>query len=139
MEVCHDHKTAGHYGQEKTVLRVKELFHWHHLRRDVFLYVSTCAVCSVSKKACRKPVGPLQSYHASMPLERVHIDVLGPFVESRRGNKLILVLVDQFTKWVECYPIPDQTAEVVCRELITNFISRFGVPQQIHSDQGRNF
>ena len=63
----------------------------------------------------------------------------GRFLESRRGNKLILVLVDQFTKWMECYPIPDQTAEVVCRDIVDNSISRFGIPQQIHSDQGRNF
>ena len=46
-----------------------------------------------------------------MPLERVHIDVVGPLVESHRGNKLILVLVDQFTKWFECYAVPDQTAD----------------------------
>ena len=81
----------------------------------------------------------LQFYHAGMPLEQVHIDVVAPLVESHRGNKLILVLVDQFTKWLECYAVPDQTAEVVCTELVNQFITRLGLPQPIHSDQGRNF
>ena len=75
------------------------------------LYAWELALVSTSKKAPRRAKAAMKLYHADMPLERVHIDVTGPFVESRRGNKLILVLIDQFTK---CYTIPDQTAEVVC-------------------------
>ena len=71
-----------------------------------------------------------------MPMERVHIDMLGPFVKSTRGNVYILMIVDQFTKWVECHPVPDQTAETVCKTLVDKFFCRFGMPQIIHSDQG---
>ena len=87
--------------------------------------------CNLKKNANRKSQAELQSYHAGMPLERVHIDIVGPLVESHRGNKLILVLVDQFTKWFEFYAVPGQTAEVVCKELVNQFITRFGLPQQI--------
>ena len=103
------------------------------------MHVHTCAPCNLNKKANRKSQAELQSYHAGMPLERVHIDVVGPLVEGHRGNKLILVLVDQFTKWFECNVVPHQTVKVVCKELDNQFITRFGLPQQIHSDQGRNF
>ena len=44
------------------------------------------------------------------PLERIHIDILGPLIETPRGNQYVLVVVDQFTKWVECYALADQTA-----------------------------
>ena len=74
-----------------------------------------------------------------MPLERVQIDVVGPLVESHRGNKLILVLVDQFTKWFECYAVTNETTEVINRKLVNQLITRLGLPQQIHSDHGRNF
>ncbi|GFT72384.1 hypothetical protein TNCV_3609281 [Trichonephila clavipes] len=43
--------------------------------------------------------------------------------------------MDYFTKWPEAYPIPDQEAEV----LVQHWISRFRVPLQLNSDQGRNF
>ncbi|XP_061191094.1 uncharacterized protein K02A2.6-like [Saccostrea echinata] len=46
---------------------------------------------------------------------------------------------DNFTKWVECIPLPSQTAEVTARSAINDFFSRFGYPYEIFTDQGRNF
>ena len=48
-------------------------------------------------------------------------------------------MVDQFTKWVECVPLPSQLAEVTAHAAVTEFVCRFGYPFQIFSDQGRNF
>ncbi|PIK39792.1 Retrovirus-related Pol polyprotein from transposon [Apostichopus japonicus] len=50
-----------------------------------------------------------------------------------------MVVADYFTKWVEAFPLKDQSAETVADTLVTDFVSRFGVPKQIHTDQGRNF
>ena len=71
-------------------------------------------------------------------MERLHIDILGPFTPSAAGNIYILMLVDQFTKWFECYPLPDQSAESIVEKLVNEFIARFGCPLIIQSDQGRN-
>lgn len=49
------------------------------------------------------------------------------------------MLVCQFTKWIEAYPLPNQKAESVAKATVNNFISRFGCPSQIHTDQGSNF
>ncbi|GFU29204.1 retrovirus-related Pol polyprotein from transposon 412 [Trichonephila clavipes] len=46
--------------------------------------------------------------------------------------------MDYFTKWHEAYSIPDQEALSVAEVLVQHWISRFGVPLQLHSDQGRN-
>ena len=50
-----------------------------------------------------------------------------------------MVVTDYFTKWVEAYPIPDHTAQTVADKLVTEFICRLGMPQSIHTDQGREF
>lgn len=55
------------------------------------------------------------------------------------GNKYILVLADYFTRWTEAYPIPDQEASTVAKKLTDEFFFRFSPPEQLHSDQGRNF
>ena len=68
-----------------------------------------------------------------------YIDFLGPLPKTPRGNEHILMMVDQFTKWVECVPLPSQTAEVTAKAAIDGFFSRFGYPFQIFPDQGRNF
>ena len=67
------------------------------------------------------------------------MDILGPFPVSDNGNRYVVMLVDQFTKWVEAYPLPDQTAERVARVVVDNFISRFGSPLVIHTDHGPQF
>ncbi|GFX57908.1 retrovirus-related Pol polyprotein from transposon 412 [Trichonephila clavipes] len=47
--------------------------------------------------------------------------------------------MDYFTKWPEAYPISDQEASTVAEVLVQHWISRFRVPLQLHSDQGKNF
>jgi hypothetical protein len=46
-------------------------------------------------------------------MERDHLDFIGPLPRTERGNEHILMMVDQFTKWVECIPLPSQSAEVI--------------------------
>ena len=63
----------------------------------------------------------------------------GTYPFSHSGNVYILMLVNQFTKWLECYPLPDQNAETIAKAMVEGFIARFGCPLQIHVDQGQNF
>ena len=72
-------------------------------------------------------------------MERIAVNILGPLPETSRKNKFILVVSDYFTKWTESYPIPNQEANTVAEKLVREFICRFGVPHQLHSDQGINF
>ena len=62
-------------------------------------------MCNRQKKGCRVAMGEQQLFHAGYALERVHIDIMGPLVETQKGNKYKLVIVDQFTKWVEAFPL----------------------------------
>ena len=65
-------------------------------------------------------------------------DIVGLFPESS-GNSYILVAADYFTRWVEAYPIPCQEASVVARKLVDEMFCRFSPPEQLLSDQGRQF
>ena len=49
------------------------------------------------------------------------------------------MVVCQFSKWMEAYPLPRQTAEKISSLVVDNFISRFGLPEIILTDQGCNF
>lgn len=70
-------------------------------------------------------------------MERVGIDVLGPFPHTDKGNRYILTAMDYFTKWPEAYSLLNQEAETIVDALVEGMFSR--LPEFIHTDQGRNF
>jgi len=56
-----------------------------------------------------------------------------------RGNCWIFVLTDHFTRWADALAIPDASAPTVARVLDENVFCYFGLPEQLHSDQGAQF
>ena len=98
-----------------------------------------CDLCASRKPSKNQKRASLKQYQVGEPLERIAIDILGPLPLSNNHNKYIMIVVDYFTKWAEAYAIPNQEAVTVATKLVQEFFSRFGVPRQIHTDQGRNF
>jgi len=139
LRYCHDLKTSGHMGQDKTLMRLKQSFYWYNMNQDSDDYVRSCGVCNTNKRPNVKPRSSLQSFHAGHPMERVHLDILGPFNTSALGNNYVLVMVDQFSKWVELAALPDQSAMKVAWQFVLHFIVTFGCPLEIFTDQGKNF
>lgn len=69
---------------------------------------------------------------------RLHVDFLGPLFESTTGNTNKLVIVDLFTKLVECVPLPSQTAEVTASEAMYIFFARFSFPSTSSQTKAEN-
>ena len=139
LSLCHDIPAAGHQGMDRTLARVREKFHWYAVSSDVRHFIASCAVCNRNKKPVRHARCKMTRYHAGAPMERVHLDFMGPLPVTKGNNAYVLMMVDQFTKWVECIPLPSQTAEETARAAINEFFSRFGYPFQIFTDRGTNF
>ena len=72
-------------------------------------------------------------------MERVAVDIFGPLPLTKQGITYILVISDLFTKWTEAIAIPNQESTTICKAFVDNFITKYGTPLHIHSDQGRNF
>ncbi|GBL93495.1 hypothetical protein AVEN_266064-1 [Araneus ventricosus] len=90
-------------------------------------------------KTLSKTRDSLQRYNVGEPLERMALDILGPFPVTTKGNRYVLVLMNYFTKWPGAIPITDQEVSSVAEELVRTWISRYVVPIILHSDQGTNF
>ena len=67
------------------------------------------------------------------------IDLMGPFPESKDGNKYVSVVLDSFSKWMEAHAVPNIEAKIIAEKLVMEFISRFGIPVQIKSGRGKQF
>ncbi|GFY21665.1 retrovirus-related Pol polyprotein from transposon 412 [Trichonephila clavipes] len=123
----------------KTLQKVRERFYWNNVFSDIEKCCCICDPCAARKGPRKRTRGRLQLYNVGAPFERIAFDILGPLPRSSDGNNNILVVKDYFTKWPEAYPIPNQEASTVAEVLVQHWISRFRVPLQLHSYQGRNF
>ncbi|GFW68793.1 retrovirus-related Pol polyprotein from transposon 412 [Trichonephila clavipes] len=123
----------------KTLQKVCEPFYWNNVQSDLEKWCHSCDPCAACKGARKCTRERMQLYNMGASFERISFDILGPLPRSSDGNNNILVVMDYFTKWPEVYPIPDQEASNIAEVLVQHWISRYGVPLQLHSNQGRNF
>ena len=139
LQACHDSLFSGHLGVRKTIDRVKQKFHWPGMSTDVKDHIRNCLACTACKSPFKRYRAALADFRVGAPMDRVAIDLIGPLPLTTRKNRYILVLVDYFTRWLEAFPLPDQTAETVAHKMVTEFVCRFVAPLEIHTDQGCNF
>ena len=73
------------------------------------------------------------------PLELIHMDYLK--IKSNQSNKdvHILIVTDHFTRFAQAFITPNETVPVVTRTLWDQYFMKYGIPEKIISDQGRNF
>ncbi|UYV67921.1 hypothetical protein LAZ67_5002505 [Cordylochernes scorpioides] len=69
------------------------------------------------------------------PFSIVHMDHVGPFVGSTRGNQELLVIVDNLTRFVRLSPVRNTSTQNVL-EVMKSFVNDFGLPDKIISDRG---
>ena len=139
LHAAHDGDMAGHFAERKTTLKIKRNFFWLGLTEDARHFCRSCPVCQNRKPPPTRPHHPLQQDVVAEPLQKVTIEILGFEKATSRGNRYILVIVDTLTKWAEALPMLDEKAETVTKLLVEQFVCRYGIPVQLHSDQGRQF
>ena len=139
LQLLHNSPSGGHLGITKTLHKVRDRFYWHGLRNDVEVWCKSCKMCGCRNNPQCKPRVPLVPSKVGFRGERLAMDVVGPFPKSDQGNKYVLIISDYFTRWTEAYPIPNQEAVTIAETLVKEYICRYGVPQYLHTDQGRNF
>jgi ribA/ribD-fused uncharacterized protein len=141
-EVCtvaHDAGPSGHLGVDKTLLRVQTRFWWPGMRGYITRWVRTCMPCQRRKGPQAKSKAPLQKYVVGAVGERVASDMVGPFSETRRRNKYIVVFICYFSKMAVAVPIPNMKATTVARALLERWVCYFGCPLELHTDQGTQY
>ena len=75
---------------------------------------------------------------AQEKLYRIHMDLVGPIPKSADGKRYVAVISDQLTRYVFTEALVDKSAMAIAVAL-QKFISLFGCPQELVTDQGTEF
>ena len=138
------HDSLGHIAEGSLIKVLYERYWWPRLAQDCGHICSDCDKCQRFKDV-KPPAGTVGQTQitetASEPMECLWLDYIGPYgskdAHTGRGNKCVLIIMDDFTRWMKLYALPQQTSAETAA-CIEDFTANWGWPRTIKSDRGSN-
>jgi len=139
LTVEHHATVAAHPGMNRMYYTMRKAYYWPSMVTDINSTVTKCTTCAQIRLALRRHTTPLTLFPATEPLTELSVDIFGPIPASKRGNRFILVITDRFAKLTKCVALRRITAMSVASAIIDAWVSAYGPPDRILSDQGPQF
>jgi transposase InsO family protein len=138
LKEVHCHPLTAHMGAKRVAARAGEIFAIPKLRTFARKICAGCDNCLRRKKPQPK-AGSLSSQPPSHAWEQISMDYCGPYPTSISNKRYVLVVIDQFTKFVHLTPCTHANAQTAYRVLYEKIICNYGTPQKILTDNGSHF
>ena len=135
----HVHPSAGHFGIQATIARAALKFYWPGMNADLKRKVKSCDTCLAKIQQVNLKSGEHKPRKHGFPGEVLYIDLVGPMPETDKGDRYIATMQDGFSRYCAASTIPNKEATTVANALLDTWVTRFGCPVRIHSDQGKEF
>ena len=108
------------------------------MRKDVRNFIERCPCCQkLNRVKIRNNINPFTLASTNV-MERIAIDTIGPIDEGKTKCKFIIVIIDSFTRYTKLYPVQSTKSEDALPAIL-DWISQFGCPSEIVSDNGTQF
>ncbi|KAL7868371.1 hypothetical protein SRHO_G00097550 [Serrasalmus rhombeus] len=133
--LCRKFKCSPH---TLPVYQILILRYWPYMSRDIHKFCSECLPCQTRSSPTPHERAPLQSVHANCPFQSIAADITELPITSK-GHRYVLVIMDYFTRYINLFPLKDQRAITVAQCIFEEYIRHHGIPETIHTDQGRQF
>ncbi|GFR58209.1 Pol polyprotein [Elysia marginata] len=128
----------SHSGIKPTQKAIAQRFVWNGMKLDIRRWCKECPDCQASKVHRHTPSPLVERQLPSDRFRSLHVDLVGPLPESH-GMTYLFTIIDRYTRWSEAIPLPDAHASTCVSALLHHWVARFGVPEDIVSDRGRQF
>ena len=127
------HDETGHQGAGKTLARIKPHYWWPKMKAEVENCAKTLKHCAATLAQGHRKAPIHQRPREEKPFALIEVDLKGSLPRTKEGFDNIVVITDPHTKYAKMDPIRGQTSQVVCKTIMGS-ISRYGLPNKVHSD-----
>ena len=134
-----DHVEGGHAGTRRVYSKLRSYFYWPSMYDDVVKFVSNCHKCKINKPKIKITEEMVVTPTPQKPFDVVIVDTMGPLNVTENGNKYILCLVCDLSKYLVAIPIKNKEAKTVAKAIFEGFILIYGVMSEIRTDLGTEF
>lgn len=127
----------GHFKAQTVYNRLTNQYYRKNMMHDIKRVISTCDVCHrydrstmITNNAYSLPITNL--------FDRIGIDLVLGLPETADGFKGVMVITEYLTKFPYAVPIKTKNTNEIAERLM-EYISIFGPPKELISDQGKEF
>ena len=129
----------GHQGIVKLKQRLRTSVWWPNIDSDAERFVRSCESCILAGKGKKPVVPPLNPIQfPSKPWQKLSLDIIGELHSAPQNFRFCLVLTDLHSKWPEVKPVSQITSTAVIT-FLSELFARWGIPEEIITDNGRQF
>nr|AAO19368.1 putative polyprotein [Oryza sativa Japonica Group] len=111
--------------------------YWPTVLKVCVEQIKKCESCQHHGRSQTTPQYELQPITPIWPFARWGLDIIRPFLAARNGHKFAIVAVEYFSRWIEAEPLGVITSATVQKFVWKSIVSRFGVPKEFITDNGK--
>jgi ribonuclease HI len=131
---------CGHHVAPRALVgnAFRQGFYWPTAVADATRIIRSCRGCQFYARQTHLPAQALQTIPITWSFAVWGLDLVGPLQKAPEGFTHLLVAIDKFSKWIEVRPLTSIGSEQAV-VFFTNIIHRFGIPNSIITDNGKQF
>jgi hypothetical protein len=129
------HEEAAHHGTWAVEKQITLRYYWPNMKEHICYHIQSCHTCQL--RSTKKMHIPVTISHPPCLFSKVYLDVMK--MPLARGKQWLIGCRDDLSGVTECKAIARDKAKVIAKFFLKRIIQRYGIVQEVVTDNGPSF